>query len=267
MMRCSLSSAGVSETREPFGMNLSLVDNDGHPWQGEVMDPRKLFADERHAAFCVFCGAEPDTREHVASRVLLDDPLPENLPIVYSCSKCNGRYSRDEEYLACLIECVACGSTDPALVRREKVKAGLRHSPALAAVIAGGRSDNGTGAIIWKPEEDRVRNVIVKLARGHAAHQYSAPQLDEPEYVIAVPLMLMSAGQREAFENVPESPGWPEIGSRAFMNMFVVGEMVYSAEDGWTVLQNGRYRYAVAQPGELVVRIVLSEYLACEVVW
>jgi hypothetical protein len=41
------------------------------------MDPRKLFADERHAAFCVYCGDPPTTREHAASRVLLDDPLPD----------------------------------------------------------------------------------------------------------------------------------------------------------------------------------------------
>jgi hypothetical protein len=231
------------------------------------MDPRQLFVDERHSGICVFCGAEPTTREHVVSRVLLDDPLPEDLPLVSSCHACNNGFSRDEEYLACLIDCVVSGSTDPATLRREKVRASLRHSPALAARIAAGRSEDGAGTVIWKPEDGRVRNVIVKLARGHAAHQYSEPQMDEPEHVMIVPLTVMSAEQREAFEVVPASPGWPEIGSRAFVNMFVVGEEVYSAEGGWTVLQRGRYRHAVTQPGEVVVRIVLSEYLACEVVW
>jgi hypothetical protein len=231
------------------------------------MDPRQLFADERHAAFCVFCGAEPTTREHVASRVLLDDPLPEDLPLVSSCHACNSGFSRDEEYLACLIDCVVSGSTDAASVQREKIKASLRHSPALAAEIAAGRSEDGDGTVIWKPEDDRVRNVIVKLARAHAAHQYREPRLDEPEHVMAIPLMVMSTEQREEFEDIRESPGWPEIGSRAFINMFVVGVEVYPADGGWTVLQQGRYRYAVAQPGEVVVRIVLSEYLACEVIW
>lgn len=231
------------------------------------MDPRKLFADERHAAFCVFCGAEPTTREHAASKALLDDPLPDNLPIVFSCHDCNNGYSRDEEYLACLIDCVVSGSTDPEAVGRKKVQASLHHSPDLAARIAAARQDDGAGGILWKPEEDRVRNVVVKLARGHAAHQYSEPQLDEPEYVKIVPLVSMSVEQREAFESLPESPGWPEIGSRAFLNMLVVDDDVYDEEGGWTVLQQGRYRYAVAQPGEVVVRIVLSEYLAGEVVW
>ncbi len=231
------------------------------------MDPRNLFADERYAAFCVFCGAKPTTREHVASRVFLDEPFPDDLPVVFSCHECNNGFSRDEEYLACLIDCVVSGSTDPASVQREKVRRSLQHSPALAARIAVGRSEDGSGTVIWKPQEDCVRSVIVKLARGHAAHQYSEPRLEEPEHVMIVPLMRMSAEQRGAFENLPESPGWPEIGSRAFVNMFVVGNDGYDAEGGWTVLQKGRYRYAVSQPGETVVRIVLSEYLACEVVW
>lgn len=93
------------------------------------MDPRQLFADERHAAFCVFCGAEPTTREHVVSRVLLDDPLPEELPLVRSCYACNNGFSRDEEYVACLIDCVIAGSTSS--IRREKVKRALCRSPAL----------------------------------------------------------------------------------------------------------------------------------------
>jgi hypothetical protein len=232
-----------------------------------TMDPRILFADQRHAAYCVFCGAEPTTREHVVSRILLDDPLPADLPLVSSCHDCNNSFSPDEEYFARLIDCVVSGSTDPLSVQRKKVKASLRHSPALATSIAAGSNEDSTGRLLWKPENDRVRRVIVKLARGHAAHQYSELQLDEPAHVMAVPLTVMPALQRDAFEKPPESSGWPEIGSRAFMNMLVVGEKVDSADGGWTVLQDGRYRYVVAQPGETVVRIVLSEYLACEIIW
>ncbi len=231
------------------------------------MDPRQLFADERHAALCVFCGSPPTTREHVASRILLDDPLPDDLPLVRSCLDCNSGISQNEEYLACLIDCVVSGSTDPALVSREKVRASLLHSPALAARIASGRAKDASGNLIWAPEEERVQSVVVKLARGHAAHQYSEPQLDEPEHVMIGPLIVLSSEQRLAFETIPDSPGWPEIGSRAFVNLLVVNNTAESTDNGWIFLQKNRYRYAVAQPGEIVVRIVLSEYLACEVVW
>ncbi len=231
------------------------------------MDPRKLFADERHAGFCVFCGDRPTTREHAASRVLLDDPLPDDLPLVGSCHACNNGYSRDEEYLACLMDCVISGSTDPAVVKRPKVRAALLHSPALAARIAADRTMDAAGTMIWKPEDDRVRNVIMKLARGHVAHQYSEPQLDDPTSVTVLPLTVLSAEQREAFEAVPDTLGWPEIGSRAFVNLIVAGDKTYDLESGWNVLQAGRYRYLVTQPGDTVVRIVLSEYMAAEVVW
>jgi hypothetical protein len=232
-----------------------------------LMDPRQLFADERHGAFCVFCGAEPTTREHVASRVLLDDPLPDDLPTVRSCHDCNSNFSRHEEYLACLIDCVISGSTDPARVGRQKTKAILRHSPALAARIADGRTNDAVATILWRPEEDRVRKVVLKLARAHAAHHYSEPWLDEPEHIIAAPMMLLSAGQRKTFENIPEPQSWPEIGSRAFISMAVVANEVCATESGWTVLQSGRYRFAISQAGRTVVRIVLSEFLACEVAW
>ena len=75
------------------------------------MDPRKLFVDERLIGSCVYCGGAPDSRDHVPSKVLLDDPLPPDLPVVEACSTCNGNFSLDEEYLACFLECVFSGST------------------------------------------------------------------------------------------------------------------------------------------------------------
>ena len=215
----------------------------------------------------MFCGAGPATREHVVSKMFLDDPLPDHLPLVHSCQSCNNGFSRDEEYLGCLIDCVVSGSTDPEAVGRYKVRASLRHSPALAARIAAGRVEAGNGQLVWKPEEERVRSIALKLARGHAAHQYSEPRLDDPEGVTVVPLATMTLEQRHWFETIPESPGWPEIGSRAFVNILVADGNAFSDENGWTILQPGRYRYAVAQPGETIVRGVLSEYLAFEVVW
>lgn len=231
------------------------------------MDPRQLFADDRHAAFCVFCGEAPSTREHVVSRVLLDEPLPDDLPMVGSCCRCNSGFSRDEVYVACLIDCVLSGSTDPVIVRRPKVREALLHSPAMAAHIEAGRSNDVSGNIVWKPEDDRVLKVIAKLARGHVAHQYSEPRLDEPSHVAATPLAVMDDYRREAFETPPDNRLFPAIGSRAFVNLIEHRDRTYDVESCWHVLQPGRYRYLVALPTDLVVRIVLSEYLAAEVIW
>ncbi|HET8774378.1 MAG TPA: hypothetical protein VFP80_11320, partial [Thermoanaerobaculia bacterium] len=76
----------------------------------EPMEQIKSFADERHAAFCAGCGGAPETRDHVPSKVLLDEPYPENLPVVGVCASCNQGVSLDEEYTACVIECARLGA-------------------------------------------------------------------------------------------------------------------------------------------------------------
>lgn len=63
---------------------------------------------------------------------------------------------------------------------------------------------------------------------------------------------------------MPPTPTFfPEVGSRAMQRMFDHGE----PGPRWIVAQEGRYRF-MASPGmPIIVRFVLSEYLACEVVW
>jgi hypothetical protein len=83
------------------------------------VDPRHLFLDSRLAGEgCAYCGSAADSRDHVPSKILLDDPLPAYLPVVKACSHCNGSFSLDEEYLACFLECVMAGSVNPDLLSR-----------------------------------------------------------------------------------------------------------------------------------------------------
>lgn len=81
------------------------------------MDPRHLFVRQRLTRSCVYCGGIADTQDHVSSRVLLDDPKPVNIPVVEACKECNQGFSMDEEYLACLLDCVLCDTTEVALLR------------------------------------------------------------------------------------------------------------------------------------------------------
>lgn len=77
------------------------------------MDPRHLFMDSRLVGMCAYCGGRPDTRDHLPSKVLLDEPYPAELPVVEACLKCNESFSLHEQYLACFIECVVCGTCEP----------------------------------------------------------------------------------------------------------------------------------------------------------
>jgi hypothetical protein len=46
------------------------------------MDQFLDLADDRLINDCIFCGAKAETRDHVPSRILLDSPYPQNLPVV-----------------------------------------------------------------------------------------------------------------------------------------------------------------------------------------
>jgi len=224
--------------------------------------------DERLTGMCVYCGAQPDTRDHVPSKVLLDEPYPPQLPVVGACECCNVSFSLDEQYLACLIECIICGSTNSANIQRPNVKRILDGNPALQQRIEGSRRQAETGNLLWEPEADRIRNVILKLARGHVAYELY-PRLEEPVEVTFAPIRALKVEERAAFERLtPEKLDlWPEFGSRSFLRAFGKSPDRFKQSGDWIVVQQARYRYAVAEAGGLLTRMVLSEYLACEVVW
>ena len=226
-----------------------------------------LFVDERLLGSCVFCGGPPGTRDHVPSKVLLDDPLPTNLAVVESCARCNQSFSLDEEYLACFLESVLLGACSSELMR-PKIASAFRHNPKLLTQIRDSATTAEDGSILWKPSGERVRNVLLKLARGHAAFELSLPQIEEPSEVWFMPLMTLMQGERDQFElaGAGELCGWPEIGSRAFLR--AAGAKPYEDSPGpWIIVQPERYRYAVEQFGGVRVQMVLSEYLACTVIW
>lgn len=231
------------------------------------MDPRHLFIDERLTGRCVYCGAQPDTRDHVPSKVLLDEPYPAQLPVAGACEKCNASFSLDEQYLACFLDCVICGGTGTDCLGRPNIQRILDGNPALKHRIEGAQKKNKAGDLLWEPEVGRIRNVVMKLARGHVAYELY-PKLEEPTIVSFAPLQILSDEERSAFEQLGgELDLWPEIGSRAFLRALGKSPDRFPISGGWVVVQPNRYRYAVAETGGVLVRMVLSEYLACWVVW
>jgi len=236
------------------------------------MDPRHrpLFVDARLADkdMCVYCGADyADTRDHVPSKVLLDEPYPEALPAVAACAACNWSFSLDEQYLACFIECVVRGTAQPCGLQRAKVQRVLCDNPSLQQLIERCQKTLG-GDLIWFPDLDRVRNVVLKLARGHAAYELY-PQLEDPNAVWFTPLLTFDQAERREFENVISSGplGWPEIGTRAFYRASGDLPDKFQQSGDWVLVQPGRYRYAVYDAHGVSVKMVLSEYLACEIIW
>ncbi len=227
------------------------------------------YGDSRSQAFCVHCGGSPQSVDHAPSKVFLDEPFPENLSASPSCSACNNGFSADEAYLACILECVVAGTSEPDALSRVKVADILRKNPKLKARIDASRQLIEE-IIIWVPERERVERVLVKLARCHVAYEYNEPQLEDPTEVTYMPLHLMTLGQREKFESASGMPdqlaAWPEVGSRAMMRITAVNGVLQV--DEWLDVQQGRYRFRVTQGhGGLVVNFLIRGYLACTVAW
>ena len=235
------------------------------------MDNIEEFVDERQKSWCIQCGsliAEVETNDdHVPSKGLLRKPFPENLPVVKICTTCNNGFSADEEYLFLFLHCVLSGSTDPDRQIDPKACRSLKRQDKLRARIKRSRTEYqtlwGDTQIVWKPETERINRIILKNARGHAFYEYGEPMLTEPEHVWATPIETMTATERSEFENVQTDRLYPEVGSR-MMTRIMTGQDLYN---GWVIVQDGIYRYGVAQHGLMLVRSVLFEYLATEVYW
>jgi hypothetical protein len=235
------------------------------------MDQLKSFADTRLMVGCFYCSAATESREHIPSRVLLDKPYPENLPVMPSCLKCNENFSLDEEYFACLVECARAGAVEA--VKRPKIRKILEDSPLLAERITRARTVSSNGEVFFTPESERVRNVIVKLARGHAAYELDAQEHSHPKHVAFAPIHILGSEDLQRFENshrqgYSQLAGWPEVGARAMQRMRVVTPDNLILGNDWMEVQVGQYRYLVIDDeGDLIVRFVIGEYLACEVIW
>lgn len=241
------------------------------------MDQLSNLADNRLINGCIYCGGAADTRDHVPSRVFLDSPYPENLPVVGACRECNQGFSKDEEYFVCWIESARATCTDPNKIKRPSVARAMERSPALRARIESAIK-RYEDKIEFGVESERVKNVMLKLARGHAAFELSQPCHQQPDQFWCGPLTTLTQDERELFYAPHMQQMLGEIGSRNQRRLQVM-EMVLQTDtedksvarfllNDWIDVQEDYYRYlAIDDAGIQVIRIVIAELYACEVVW
>jgi hypothetical protein len=211
---------------------------------------------------CVHCGKGTETRDHVPSKVFLDEPFPANLPVVYSCEQCNNKFSKDEDYLASLVECAKIGSIDLKKIERDKIAGVLQHSPALykklANLICEVEEVN-----LFTVETNRIKTMLLKLARGHAAFELHELHLEQPLHVSYALLNTFTDKSRRSFEESPKLTMLPEVGSRALQRIVESPNLLTE----WIIVQDKRYRYLTIRGFHTIIRGVIGEYLAFEVIW
>ncbi|MBQ5974128.1 MAG: hypothetical protein IJL48_00325 [Bacteroidales bacterium] len=217
---------------------------------------------------CVYCGDYADTRDHVPSKCFLDEPYPDNLSVVPCCLKCNNMFSKDEEYVSCLIDCINEGVENPLKVSRLKTRKTLEHSAKLANEIKTEIIPLENG-IKYTYNKHRFEQVMFKLAYGHLAYENSTLSFDS-KYQVRIDLLKQSdAHTLSVFEEPYYSDLLPEVGSRSLSKIggFLVQEGYngFKCCSNWQGIQNGRYRYCVA-PESNRIKIVIAECLAIEVI-
>lgn len=221
------------------------------------------FGDSRAIAYCAFCGGNTETDDHCPSKVLLDEPYPEQLPVVPACKKCNAGFSLDEEYIACLISCMSSGTTNPPAQARIKISQILIEKPSLKQKIESSRTvDNDS--FVFLPEQERVASVVKKLAQGHILYELHELFIHHPSSLFFHPIHLLNQTERTSFEHPVVPSVWPEVGSR-MMQRLITGTGLDPA--GWIVVQPTRYRYHLTYCAGICVRIVIQDYLACQISW
>lgn len=221
----------------------------------------RTFSDSRLDGWCFHCESAPgNTRDHVPPRVFLDRPFPPNLPVVASCEACNSEASRDEQYVAVLVEVTTCGSTDPAGVERPKIARTLRQRPALRT-----RLDRSLkvldGVTEIGPEHTRVDRVLNKMARGIWKFEMSEATGRMRTSVAYQPASATPDDQLSAFLSLRPPVILPEVGSR--MMLRTVSDVGRGVVNAWQVVQQDRFEYGVEAGG--LVRMILRGYLLAEV--
>lgn len=199
------------------------------------------------------------------SKVLLDKPYPRNLPIVPACEKCNQGFSMDEEYLACLLECVLCGTTNLEFIQNEKIGKILKRKPRLRQRLEKGRKIID-GQIFFQSEPERIERVIKKLAQGHAKYENSEAQFGEPYRVWFRPINLMSEKEIQDFFMDEELALIGEVGSRSFQRTMIDEKGI--PRTYWKEVQENKYLYSIAHViSGFRIRILIRNYLVGEVIW
>jgi hypothetical protein len=213
---------------------------------------------------CVYCGEYATTREHIPSRVFLDEPYPFDLTIVPACLKCNNSFSRDEQYVACLTDYVRFITSNQSVPLHNKTSDMFLHDSVLrdSIEIVG---DN----ININFDTYAIESILFKLARGHISSNNDISYQNKIVLCKFSLGMLPTNGDWECFNDSILVEATGEIGSDYTHNLLVVTSQDLESEvySSWNDIQEGNYRLLVLErDSKFIVRIVIFETLYAELV-
>lgn len=229
------------------------------------MTSRNEYGPWQQKDICFYCGERADTRDHIPSKVILDEPYPESLAVVPCCRRCNNGFSSDEQYSAVLIECIRVQSIDPHSMLRPKVKDIVDHSPALLQTVKKSVTVDLFGHLSIDEDDVRFKNFVIKLATAHIRYELSLLAIElRPSKISVMEVGIMLEDFKKTFFSPIQINLLPETSSRQMQSLMV-------SDDGrffipWMPYQEGIYSYQV-NPETYEVRILIQDFLAIQVLF
>lgn len=225
------------------------------------------YYDARQDDFCVYCGnslKKFKTLDHVPSKILMDEPYPENLPKVNSCNNCNQSFSTNELYFSCIIEYLICQSTDIESFQRERIIKKLRQKPRIRSEIENKLFIKNN--LLFYPFDDiKFLEVLRKLLLGHLAFEFSIPTINQLERVEVKLRSEISDWDFQKFKDSQTIEIAPEVGSRA-MGAFLMND--YNLKNEWKSVDKNFYEYLVEQnTNEFTVKIIIRNTILIRGDW
>lgn len=247
-------------------------------WGSSLIAPHVVFR-RNSQMYCVYCGSFADTREHCPSKTFLNKPFPTDLSTVPACKKCNNGFSSDERYTSNVISCLSQYYKNADMKIFEITEADKFKEMREAKQSA--------KRFISEPFfDDRMANIFRKLAIGHAAFEISEGYYNDswngiPERISYTIKPFLEGEQWKDLEyaEVINDQPVPEIGSRAFRNIYVVEALMNSSEGDeintkpllmvdWVDIQDGYYKYQVYFKNDKIwVKMIFQDFLYCEVIF
>ena len=216
---------------------------------------------------CIYCLNKADSKEHIPSKIFLDEPYHDELAILPACKKCNQSFSKSEQYLACLIDYIETKLNKNIHFKRVKVSKALNNRKTLLAELTQSTILNSKNELDYiEYDINRIEKVILKLSIGHAIYGLSAVNLKKPKNINFKFLPDITQEEINAFNHSPSADISPEIGSREgqYITLSTTGEPFIH----WKTIQDNQYRYlAFTSNDNICIRIVISEYFFSEVIW
>ncbi len=190
-------------------------------WGPTVLSPRVTFS-RKGLHYCIYCGKPSNTREHSPSKVFLEKPYPNDLPVLPACFDCNNSFSSDELYSKMYIDSVGYfsginNSISPLIEN---------HMSENSAFDDAKRDyDNYKKSILFL-ENKKILRILTKLAICHLVYElYECYSIDGceilPSKIKYAFLLDESLNYSQIKEPIILENSLPMIGTRVYNQIFV----------------------------------------------